>query len=440
MSDFIENAAAFVPSKPLPWLGDFQREQKMRWKRLSFPGRKTESWKYTSLRVLEKNNFSGEYGEVNTSSTEIAEKIKIEGLDSIDLVFINGNYEASLSAARELLPEGITLTPFSEATNETQRDIESKLGSVASENAHLFVTLNNSQLSDGAYLRIPKNTSMEKPVRIVNMVVGSGEHHTVSPRLIVVAEEGAEAKVIEHYITEAQEQADLVNAVSEFQLGANAKLEHYRLHLEHESAIHLGGVHATLGRDSVFDSFHLALGSQIKRVDIVVNMAGRGAHCELNGVYLPSNKQHVDFHTCLEHKVPHCTSNEVFRGIVSDKAKAVFNGRIHIHKDAQKTLAQLSNKNLLTSNQAEVDTKPELEIYADDVQCAHGATVAQLDDNAMHYLTTRGVSRDEARVMLSFGFINELINTIKNESLAAFLRPKLARLFARDAELLRHIV
>jgi len=194
-----------------------------------------------------------------------------------------------------------------------------------------------------------------------------------------------------------------------------------------------------LHEDSTLNSFQLALGSQLKRIDVVVHHRGKGAHCELNGVYLPCKKQHVDFHTTIEHAVPHCTTNEVFRGIISDSAKAVFNGRIHIHKDAQKTLAQLSNKNLLTSNKAEVDTKPELEIYADDVQCAHGATVAQLDSTAMHYLMTRGVSAEEARVMLSFGFINELINGVDHSAIADYVRPNLTQFFAQDPELLRHI-
>jgi Fe-S cluster assembly protein SufD len=147
----------------------------------------------------------------------------------------------------------------------------------------------------------------------------------------------------------------------------------------------------------------------------------------------------VDYHTCVEHAVPHCTTDEVFRGIVADEARAVFNGRIHIHPDAQKTRAELSNRNLLTSAHAEVDTKPELEIYADDVQCAHGATVAQLDDTSLHYLRTRGIAEDEARVMLSFGFINEVIDTIRCERVRDYLRPLLARRLARDPSLTRHL-
>ena len=192
------------------------------------------------------------------------------------------------------------------------------------------------------------------------------------------------------------------------------------------------------GRESrsTLNSFHIALGSTLKRIDLVVDHVGQGAHCEVNGVYLPRGQEHIDYHTCMEHRVPNCTSSETFRGIIADEATAVFNGRIHIHPDAQKTKAELSNRNLLTSTRAEVNTKPELEIYADDVQCAHGATVAQLDDMSLHYLRTRGVSRADAQVMLSFGFINEVIDSVRCEALRVYLQRLLSDRFARDPALL----
>jgi len=203
--------------------------------------------------------------------------------------------------------------------------------------------------------------------------------------------------------------------------------------------MHVGGVHARLLENATLNTFHLALGSVLKRIDVVVDFQGPGAHCEMNGVYLPRGEEHIDYHTCVEHAVPHCTTSETFRGIVGDSASAVFNGRIHIHKDAQKTRAELSNRNLLTSTRAEVNTKPELEIYADDVQCAHGATVAQLDEGSLHYLRTRGVPKAEAEVMLSFGFINEVVDNVRLDELRAYLRPLLAHRFSRDPQLARHL-
>ena len=217
--------------------------------------------------------------------------------------------------------------------------------------------------------------------------------------------------------------------LSELILTAGATLNHSRLHLESAEALHVGGLHAALERDATLNSFHVAFGGKLKRIDIVINHQGHGAHCQLDGIYLLRGQENVDYHTCIEHAVPHCTSDETFRGIVGDKASAVFNGRIHIHPDAQKTRAELSNKNLLTSATAEVNTKPELEIYADDVQCAHGATVAQLDESLLHYLRTRGIPANEALVLLSYGFINALVEKQRLESLRDYLKPLLADYF-----------
>ena len=252
-----------------------------------------------------------------------------------------------------------------------------------------------------------------------------------------MVEDNARGTLVEHFCGSSP--ASFTNGITELVLGAGARLAHHRLHLEEGGAMHIGGVHARLERDSLLNSFHLALGSELKRLDVVVEHAGPGAHCDLNGIYLLRGSEHVDYHTCIEHAVPHCTTDEVFRGIVGDEASAVFNGRIHIHPDAQKTRAELSNKNLLTSTSAEVNTKPELEIYADDVQCAHGATVARLDEGMLHYLRTRGVDRDEAEVILSYGFINELVDGLALEALQDYLRPLLARRFSRDPRLTRHL-
>ncbi|WP_086931150.1 Fe-S cluster assembly protein SufD [Agarilytica rhodophyticola] len=436
MTSFVDQALAYPTQDSPAWLQGFKQEKTELWQQASFPHRKTEHWKYTNLKALEQGEFFQSPASTHTLDEKALERLAIPGLDTIDLIFINGVFQQHLSTAANDLPEGLNVTRFAEASSQQQDVIQEYLGNVAKDLGHLFVTLNNSHLADGVFVSVDKNTQASKPIRIVQLTSAQAQNFAVAPRLLVVLEEGAEACVIEHFASDDNKQTSFVNAVCEIEVKDNAKLEHYRLHLEHESNLHIGGMHVNLRRDAVLDSFHLALGSVLKRIDVVVNHLGKGAHSNLNGVYLPSNKQHVDYHTCIEHAVPHCTSNEVFRGIISDNAKAVFNGRIHIHKDAQKTLAQLSNKNLLTSNKAEIDTKPELEIYADDVQCAHGATVAQLDDNAMHYLMTRGVSKDDARVMMSFGFINELINQINHEALANYLRPKMAQLFSGKIALL----
>ena len=251
-------------------------------------------------------------------------------------------------------------------------------------------------------------------------------------RLLMVLDDNSQAEVIEHFLSSTEQQNGFVNTLTEVVVGANAQVQHYRINLEQEDLLHVGGVHVDLHRSARFYGFTLAQGSRLKRIDYQVNHRGEGAHLELHGVYLPRNKQLIDYHTNVEHCVPHCTTNEVFRGIVGDASKAVFNGRIHIHPQAQKTLAELSNKNLLTSHQAEINTKPELEIYADDVRCAHGATISQLDQTSLFYLQSRGVSKADAMSMLSFGFINELLNDVPEPAIQHYLRPRLAALFGRE--------
>ncbi len=432
MSDFVSQAAAYVPHNSLEWLAPIQKRQAEVWGKVSFPHRKSEDWKYTNLRVLEQGDVCSASPEVRALDDAVLAGANITGLDCFDAVFVNGVYDETLSSPVADLPKGVVFSTFNRAGEDVQGEVVSKLGSIAQDTKHIFTTLNASQLNDGVFIRVAKNTKIEKAFRVLNISLSQTKAATVSPRVLLTLEEGAEATLVEQFLTDDAAQSNFVNAVTELDVLANAQLRHYRLHLEDESALHVGGLHVNLAASAVIDSFHFALGSKLKRIDCVVNHLGKGAHCEMGGVYLPRHKQHVDYHTTIEHAVPHCTTNEVFRGIIADEAKAVFNGRIHIHKDAQKTFAQLSNKNLLTSNKAEVDTKPELEIYADDVQCAHGATVAQLNETSMHYLRTRGVSEKEARMMLSFGFINELINNVNDQAVADYLRPKIAELFARD--------
>ncbi len=440
MNEFIQQAATYNEGEGLSWLADFQKKQSEQWATQSLPNRKTENWKYTNLKPLEQGGYFNQRPAFSSVGASEFTQLEIPGFDAIDLVFVNGGFNEALSTPlSQASAEGVTLCRFSDADVDQQALIKEHLGKTAKSEGHLFANLNGGSFSDGVFLHVTKNTRFEKPVRVVYASSSSEACFSVAQRLLVVLETGSEATVVEQYISDEGKQNVFTHGITELELGENSKLYHYRLNQEQEDAIHIGGVHVSLERSAVIESFYLALGSTINRTDVVVNYLGEGAHSEINGVYLPQGKQLVDYHTCIEHAVPHCTSNEVFRGIVGDNAKAVFNGRIHIHKDAQKTLAQLSNKNLLTSNKAEVDTKPELEIYADDVQCAHGATVAQLDLTSLHYLKTRGVSEEVAHVMLSFGFINELINTIRHEDIAYYLRPLIAKLFSRDESLLRHL-
>lgn len=427
MTDFQQSALHLAKQQQPPaWLQPLRTQGAASWSAASWPGRKTEAWKYLSLAPLQQRSDLRWGCDPDDSAIDAVERVE---LDATCLVFVNGRFNAARSSA---LPAGIVR--FADASPEQQPLIQQHLGKVVDSERHLFAALSNAWVEDGILLHVPSNQKLEKPVYILNVATPEAEAAVASQRLLVVLEQGSEAKVIEHFASDAREQNGFVNSLTEIVIGANARLQHYRINLEEENLLHVGGVHVNLHRDARFHGFTLAQGSRLKRIDYQLNMRGEGAHMELNGVYLPRNKQVIDYHTNVEHCVPHCTSNEVFRGIIGDSAKAVFNGRIHIHPQAQKTLAELSNKNLLTSRTAEINTKPELEIYADDVRCAHGATIAQLDETSLYYLQSRGISAADATTMLSFGFINELLNQVPEQAIQDYLRPRLASLFGQGSE------
>lgn len=399
------------------------------------PTRKTEAWKYTSLFNLTSNEEG--YGRLAEThgAAGLDGLATIPALDAQRLVFVNGQYSKELSSNTEHK----NVVRFSQADDAQKSIIADNLGSAVEQEKHVFGALNNAITTDGVLVHVGKNEQLKTNIQITHITTPQAKVFTVPARLLIVLETGAQATVIEHFASTDDEQNCFVNAITEAKVGANARLNHYRLQLIQEGSIQIGGVHVDLDRDANYDSFQLGLGAKIVRNDINVNHNVGGSHCELVGVYLPQNKQLIDFHSNIEHKVANCTTSEVFRGIMADKSKAVFNGRIHIHPDAQKTLAELSNKNLLLSNDATINTKPELEIYADDVRCAHGATIAQLDEQARFYLQSRGISAAEADVMLSFGFINELLENLELDAIRNLIRPILAQRFGRDEELMKHI-
>lgn len=414
------------------WLEKHRYDARQLWIDSPLPTRKTELWKYTSTIALQQTYSAAppidEGAEINLGS--------IPAVGALRLVFVNGYFCATRSDMA--LPEGLRVIRFSEADDHQAAFIAQRLGSALPEHGHPFLPLNQAGINDGLLVDVAPNTRVEQPIQLVWLTTAGSAPFVVQPRVLVTLGEQAEATLIEHF-ADAAAQPSLTNAVTEMLLSSGSTLDYYRLNFEAGHALHIGGVHGRLGRDATLTSFCLGLGADMKRVDFVANLAEPGAHAQLDGIYLPRGKEHIDYHTVLEHAAPHCTSTETFRGVIADRSRAVFNGRIHIHPNAQKTSAELSNKNLLTSNEAEVNTKPELEIYADDVKCAHGATVSQLNDMAVHYLMSRGISKAEAEVMLSFGFVNEVLNGARLVALRDALRPLLAERFARDPALLRHL-
>ena len=437
VSDFNQQAlASFNGQAASPVFQQVNESGAKAFKAMPFPTRKTEAWKYTSLYALTQQDYNQAVKSVELSESPV--DFSVPGLDAINLVFVNGQFQAALSNIEA--QDGLEVVRFSEASAEQTALIEQHLGKTAETERNLFTALNNAQVNDGVFIHVSKNAQITKPIQIVNITSAQQAPATAFNRCLMVLDTHAQATLIEQFLSDDKEQDVVMNQVTEAVIGDGAQLFHYRLNKEHESSLHFGGMYVDLNRDSQFNSYQVLLGGKIKRFDVLVNHNQPGSHCEMKGVYLPKNDQHVDIHSYIEHIAANCTTDEVYRGIMADQSKAVFNGRIHIHPDAQKTLAELSNKNLLLSDKAQINTKPELEIYADDVRCAHGATVAQLDETAKFYLRSRGISALEADIMLSFGFINELLESIPLEALRISLRPLLAQQFSNDKSLTQHLL
>jgi Fe-S cluster assembly protein SufD len=434
VNKFQENQIQLASQQQAPaWLEPTRAAGHTAFAAAPWPTRKTEAWKYCSLKPLADDSHTGIAPVPDAATDSLTQAVTVPGLDAWRLVLVNGQVNSELSNVLAL--EQVTL--FSKASARQQDIILTHLGKTGAgqSNQHLFNQLNSSAINDGVLVHLGKNSRLDKPLHICSLTTSADAGFTLNNRVLVVLDSGAELTLIEQFDSLlANEQTDqsFTNALTEVVIGNNASLTHYRLQLMQENALHIGSSWINLQRDASYQAFHLGLGSQLTRNDVLVRHTVGGSHCDIRGVYVPQGKQLIDFHTCIEHEVAQCTSNEVFRGIINDQAKAVFNGRIHIHPHAQKSLAELSNKNLLLTNKAEINTKPELEIYADDVKCAHGATVAQLDDKARFYLQSRGISEQEAQVMLSFGFINELLDALPHEAIGHWLRPLLAKRFGRE--------
>lgn len=380
-----------------------------------WPGRRDEAWRFTPLTpVVDRESLM-------MTTQHSAEAPQVDGLNAIDLVFADGLLITDVTSID--WPEGVTVSTLADAGDH--KDAVSSVFGQVKPSRHVFGLVNDALCQQGVFIDVAANACIETPIRIVNLATENVDAHT---RVLVRLGEAAKATIIEHGTGETQ---SLTTAFAEYDIAASAHLEHYRLVMFTKEATHLGGSHFKLHDESQLNSTLVGYGSQLSRVDVDIHHAGEHANAKMNAIYLLAEGELFDLHSTIEHAMPNGTTEENARGIVGDRARAVFNGRIHIHRDAQKTLAELNNRNLLLSRRALINTKPELEIYADDVKCAHGATVAEIDESALYYLLTRGVPRSKALVMLNFGFVQELVNQMPNAALREWLLPALSERFTQ---------
>jgi Fe-S cluster assembly protein SufD len=398
------------------------------------PSTRDEDWKYTNVKPIAKRQFRPAGSSDEGVNAAAVAGCAIEGLSCHRAVFVNGYFSPPLSDL-SALPPGVVLDSLARTLAERPQDLSAALGRVMPAESHGFTSLNTAYLTDGAYLRVPEGVVVEHPIDLLFINTAIDPAPVVQPRNLIVMEPSSSASVLERYVGVGNG-SYLTNAVTELSVRANASIEHYKLQEESVQAYHVGGLFINLERDARVTSHNVAVGGAIARTDLRAVLAAEGAHCEMNGLYLGNGRQHLDNHTQIDHARPRCTSDEYYKGVLDDRARAVFHGRIVVQQDAQQTDAQQQNRNLLLSPDAEIDTKPQLEIYADDVKCSHGATVGQLDSDSLFYLRSRAIDERTARLLLTYAFANDVIGRCALKPVRERLEQTLTRkLFhARDLE------
>jgi Fe-S cluster assembly protein SufD len=395
------------------WLPPLQRAAQSRFRELGFPGRNDEEWRFTDVRPIAEIPFhpAGHGAAVGERGGEIAAatvaRFAFEGLSQI--VFVDGRYAPELSTIGAL-PGGAKVVPLSEALQSHAALLEPHLGRYAAFEREPFVALNTSLFEEGALVYLPRGVELAEPIHL--LYVGVEAHAASHPRTLIVAEANSRATLVESYAG-PEGAVYFTNAVTEVVLGENAAVDHYKLQRESDVAFHIAHMSVRLKGSSNFSSHSITFGGAITRNDVVANLAAEHIECTLNGLYLGDGRRVIDNHTTIDHAMPNCDSHEVYKGILDDASRGVFNGKIFVRQDAQKTDAKQTNRTLLLSEDAQINTKPQLEIFADDVKCTHGATVGQLNADQLFYLRTRGIPLEDARALLVYAFASDIVSRIK---------------------------
>ncbi|SRR6056297_180560 len=408
-----ENGLNGEKSKPFH---EWRRSAIDRLQHLSFPRRKDEDWKYTPVTRIVSPSYA--IAPSTMPGTEQIQETVIENLQAHRLVFVNGQLQEQWSDI-ESLPKGFQVLPMSEAIKQSNfRSIIEELLIDTTENGEdPFVTLNTAFSKDSLFLHVDKNTAIEHPIHFVYLNTHE-EHPTfVNPQKLFYIESGAEATFIESFQATQPEATYFNNVVNRVHVGANANMHHYKLQTESPNSFQVNNTDIFQDRDSVYSHYNVDLGGRMVRNNLNAYQQGENSTSNFYGGFMGRNEQHIDSHTLVDHRTPHCQSNELYKGILTDKSTGVFNGKVIVHKDAQKINAFQQNSSLLLSDQAVMDAKPQLEIFADDVKCSHGATIGQLDEESVFYLRSRGLTDQKARETLQTAFLLEIMDLVPHEAL-----------------------
>lgn len=392
------------------WLADLRRNGITHFTELGFPTLKQEDWVFTNVKPIQELSFIPATAPGNAAID--IEGFKFKGLTGPRLVFVDGHLSHTLSEISEL-PEGVVVSNLASEIEARSDLIGKHLGHYAKTDESGFSALNTAFIQDGAFIFMPKGAVLEEPIHLL-YISTDGDTNTTNLRNLIVAEPMSQCKVIESYCS-AGDQAVFTNVVTEIVVEESARVEHCKFQELNQESFHVATIQAHLAKSAHFTSYSISTGARIARNNINMVMAGEGIECILNGLYIVGDRQVVDHHTLADHAMPHCDSHEYYHGILGGKSRGIFNGKIFVRQDAQKTDAKQSSRTILLSDEATLHTKPQLEIYADDVKCTHGATVGQLNREAIFYFRSRGIDELNARRMLTHAFASEVIDRISIE-------------------------
>jgi Fe-S cluster assembly protein SufD len=405
---FLDQHTKFLAAVESPeWLTAARRASIARFEAEGFPTTKDEDWHFTSPSPIAEREFTFEPRASGSVSGAEVKQFSF-GSNWHTMVFVNGRYAPAYSTRAEL--KGVQILPLAEAWTKAP-ELAKKVGTALSAQP-TFTALNSAFMPDGAVIHVDKAVEVDTPIHVIFVVDETAKGRVMYPRNLIVAERGARVTIVESYVA-TTDASYFTNAVTEVIVGDGATVTHTKVQSEARKAFHVGTIEATQSRDSHYVSFSFATGSSLSRTNIYTKLAGEGSGSTLNGLYMVDGEQHCDHQTRIEHVAPNCFSREVYKGVLDGKSHGVFNGKVYVHPEAQKTDGKQTNNSLLLSKEAQVDTKPQLEIFADDVKCTHGATVGKLDEMALFYMKSRGVDAETAKRLLIYAFAADVLETIE---------------------------
>ncbi len=393
---------------------------------LSVPTQKDEEWKYTNISALQKHSFSPASSKENVTSAAI-NKFLFDKMEHSLLVFVNGVFTPGLSKLIDI-PKGVVIGSLAEELKNNNPIVKKHLGKYAEDENYFFTTLSTAFTKDGAFIYVPDGKVVEDPIHIIFITKSGSEKILTQPRNLFVAGKNSQVTIIEHYVSD-EDSIYFTNSVTEIVADENANVDHIKLQEESNKAFHIARMEVDQERSSNFSSHLISHGAEISRNDFNARFNDEGSECMLNGLFMIGDDQLFDAHTMIDHAKPHCNSHEHYKGILQDKSKGVFNGKVMVRRDAQKTNAFQQNNTILLSDDAVMNTKPQLEIFADDVKCSHGATIGKLNDEAKFYLKSRGIGEEAATAILIHAFASDVIKSIKIPALRNYLEEIISKRF-----------